>query len=198
MKYIYISTGCTFGNMFSVAFVSMVLPFLPMLPKQILLTNVISDVPYLSITSDNVDDSQIQNPGKWDISVIRKYMLIFGIHSSFFDGLTFLVLWFVLKADEATFQTGWFIESIMSELLILFIIRTHKKFYQSRPGKYLLIFALLSFAFTLALPYLPMASSLGLVPLDSLTLGLMLSIVALYILTGDFLKVWFFKKLVKH
>jgi Mg2+-importing ATPase len=198
LKYIYISTGCTFGNMFSVAFVSMVLPFLPMLPKQILLTNVISDVPYLSITSDNVDDSQIQTPGKWDISVIRKYMVIFGIHSSFFDGLTFLVLWFVLKADQATFHTGWFIESIMSELLILFIIRTHKKFYQSRPGKYLLIFALLSFAFTLALPYLPMASSLGLVPLDSLTLGLMLSIVALYILTGDFLKVWFFKKLVKN
>jgi Mg2+-importing ATPase len=197
LKYIYITTGCTVGNMFSVAFVSMVLPFLPMLPKQILLTNLISDVPYLSITSDNVDESAIKAPGKWNMAMIRQYMMVFGIHSSFFDGLTFLVLWFVLRANEATFQTSWFIESIMSELVILFVIRTNKRFYQSRPGKLLFLFSVLAVILTLALPYLSFGAVLGLVPLDFFTMVSMLGIVLLYALTGDYLKIWFFEHLSK-
>ena len=194
MKYLYISTGSTFGNMCSVAAASLVLPFLPMLPKQILLNNFITDFPFLTVTTDNVDQEQLKRPGKWNMKLIRNYMIVFGIHSSFFDILTFSTLYFVLKAQESEFQTGWFIESVLTELFILFIIRTHKKFFVSRPGRYLLIFSLLALIATIGLPYLPLAADIGLMPLPPTTLGAILLIVAAYIVTADWLKVWFFKK----
>ena len=195
LKYIFINTGSTFGNMFSVAIASLVLPFLPMLPKQILLTNFITDFPYLTIASDNVDEEQLERPGKWDLKFIRNYMLFFGIHSSFFDVLTFLTLLYVLKVKEGAFQTGWFIESILTELFILFIIRTHKNFFKSKPGKFLFILSIIGFILTIALPYIPfIASEVGLVPLPFFQIGAMLLIVILYIITADLLKVWFFKK----
>ncbi|MBK9735705.1 MAG: magnesium-translocating P-type ATPase [Saprospiraceae bacterium] len=194
LKYIYISTGSTFGNMFSVAFASLILPFLPMLPKQILLTNFISDFPYMMIASDNVDTEQLEKPGKWNLKVINKYMVIFGIHSSFFDVITFIVLLYVLKAPESAFQTAWFVESVLSELCILFIIRTHKNFFKSRPAKYLFIMSVVALILTIVLPYLPYADKIGLIPLSVTQLLSMLSIVMLYILTADLLKIWFFKK----
>lgn len=194
LKYIYISTGSTFGNMFSVAIASLLLPFLPMLPKQILLTNFITDFPYLTIASDNVDEEQLNRPGKWKLKIIRNYMVIFGIHSSFFDVITFLTLLYVLKVKETAFQTAWFVESILTELFILFIIRTHKKFFKSRPGKYLFILSIIGLAATLSLPYMPFAVHVGLSPLPLLNLGIMLAIVLVYIITADLLKVWFFKK----
>ena len=196
LKYIYISTGSTFGNMCSVAVASLILPFLPMLPKQILLTNFLTDFPYLTVASDNVDEDQLEKPGKWNLKLIRNYMVVFGIHSSLFDIITFLTLLFFLKANESLFQTGWFIESVLSELFILFIIRTHKNFFYSRPGKYLFLLSFLGLALTIGLPYMPFAGRLGLTPLPILYLGIMLSIVAAYILTADILKVWFFKKYV--
>lgn len=194
LKYIFINTGSTFGNMFSVAFASLILPFLPMLPKQILLTNFITDFPYLTIASDNVDEEQLEKPGKWDLKFIRRYMLIFGIHSSLFDILTFLILIYVLKVKESGFQTAWFVESIVSELFILFIIRTHKNFYKSKPGKYLFISSVFGLVLTVGLPYLPFANDIGLSPLPMLNLGVMLLIVFCYIITADLLKTWFFKK----
>lgn len=194
LKYIFINTGATFGNMFSVSVASLLLPFLPMLPKQILLTNFLTDFPYLAVASDNVDDEQISRPGKWDMTLIRRYMVYFGIHSSLFDILTFVVLLYYNKASESTFQTGWFIESILTELFILFVIRTQRSFIKSRPGKYLLLLSLLALVLTLALPYSFLATELGLVPLPMITLSLMLGIVLLYIATGDILKVWFFRK----
>ncbi|WP_018341940.1 magnesium-translocating P-type ATPase [Cytophaga aurantiaca] len=194
LKYIFINTGSTFGNMFSVAIASLLLPFLPMLPKQILLTNFITDFPYLTIASDNVDEEQLAKPGKWDLKFIRSYMVIFGIHSSIFDVITFITLLFVLKVKESAFQTGWFVESVLTELFILFIIRTHKNFFKSQPGKYLFLLSVLGLILTLGLPYMPFASDIGLAPLPMLNLGLMLFIVACYILTADLLKVWFFKK----
>ncbi|MEO7490931.1 MAG: magnesium-translocating P-type ATPase [Ferruginibacter sp.] len=195
LKYIFISTGSTFGNMSSVAVASLILPFLPMLPKQILLTNFITDFPYLTVASDNVDEEQLDKPGKWDIKLIRSYMIVFGIHSSVFDIITFLMLLYVLKVKESAFQTGWFIESVLSELFILFIIRTHKNFFKSLPGKYLFILSIVGFIFTIALPYLPFFSKeVGLVPLPFFQIGAMLLIVAVYIITADILKVWFFKK----
>jgi Mg2+-importing ATPase len=193
LKYILINTGSTFGNMFSVAAASLILTFLPMLPKQILLTNFITDFPYLSIASDNVDEEQIAMPGKWDLKLIRNYMIIFGIHSSLFDLITFLVLLYVLKAPEARFQTAWFVESVLTELFILFIIRTRKNFFKSKPGKYLILLSLLGTVLTLSLPYLPWASTLGLVPLPIMNIAVMLTIVTVYILSADILKVWFFK-----
>lgn len=194
LKYIFINTGSTFGNMFSVAIASLLLPFLPMLPKQILLTNFITDFPYLTIASDNVDQEQLARPGRWNIKMIRNYMIIFGIHSSLFDLMTFLTLLYVLKVKEAGFQTAWFVESILTELFILFIIRTHQSFLKSKPGIYLFWLSLLGLCLTIGLPYSPFAGEVGLAPLPPLNLLLMLGIVFLYITTADLLKVWFFKK----
>ena len=193
LKYIYISTGSTFGNMCSVAFASLLLPFLPMLPKQILLTNFITDFPYLTVASDNVDEEQLEKPGKWNLKLIRNYMVVFGIHSSVFDIITFLTLLYVLKVKESAFQTAWFVESILTELFILFIIRTHKNFFKSKPSKYLFILSFFGLTVTLLLPYMPFADKVGLSPLPMLNLGIMLAIVAAYIITADLLKVWFFK-----
>ncbi|MEO8712293.1 MAG: magnesium-translocating P-type ATPase [Parafilimonas sp.] len=194
LKYIYISTGSTFGNMCSVAVASLILPFLPMLPKQILLTNFLTDFPYLTVASDNVDEEQLEKPGKWNLKLIRNYMVVFGVHSSLFDLITFLVLLYVLKVKESGFQTGWFIESVLSELFILFIIRTHKNFFKSKPGSYLFLLSIIGFVITVALPYLPFAGKLGLVPLPFLNFVVIILIVLAYIITADILKVWFFKK----
>ena len=195
LKYIFINTGSTFGNMFSMAFASLLLPFLPMLPKQILLTNFITDFPYLSVASDNVDEEQLKKPGKWDLKFIRNYMIIFGIHSSIFDIITFLSLYFVLKVNESAFQTGWFVESILTELFILFIVRTHKNFFKSKPGKYLFILSILGLIITIGLPYSIINNKIGLVALPLNQLGIMVFIVASYIITADWLKVWYFKRL---
>jgi len=194
LKYIFINTGSTFGNMFSVAIASLLLPFLPMLPKQILLTNFITDFPYLTIASDNVDEEQLKRPGKWNLKFIRNYMIIFGIHSSIFDVITFLTLFYVLKVKESAFQTAWFVESILTELFILFIIRTHKNFFQSKPGSYLFLLSLVGLGLTLFLPYSFLAKEAGLVPLPLKNLGILFGIVLTYIISADLLKVWFFKK----
>lgn len=194
MKYLFISTGSTFGNMCSVAAASLVLPFLPMLPKQILLTNFLTDFPFLMVTTDNVDKEQIERPGKWNLKLIRSYMVVFGVHSSVFDLITFVTLYFLLKMKASEFQTGWFIESVLSELLIIFIIRTHKNFFKSRPSRYLFIFSVLALILTIGLPYFPFANDIGLTPLPLLNLSIMFLIVTTYILTADLLKVWFFKK----
>ncbi|MFN8357814.1 MAG: magnesium-translocating P-type ATPase [Spirosomataceae bacterium] len=194
LKYIFINTGATFGNMVSVAVASLLLPFLPMLPKQILLTNFITDFPYLSIASDNVDAEQTHRPGRWNLKMIRNYMIIFGVHSSLFDVITFVTLLYGLKASESGFQTGWFVESILTELFILFIIRTRKNFFKSQPGRYLTLLSGTGLLLTLGLPYLPFAHQVGLVPLPLQQLAILIGIVAGYIITADFLKVWFFRK----
>ena len=194
LKYIFINTGSTFGNMFSVAVASLILPFLPMLPKQILLTNFITDFPYLTVASDNVDQEQLDRPGKWNLRFIRNYMVVFGIHSSFFDVLTFVTLLYILKVKESAFQTGWFIESVLTELFILFIIRTRKSFFKSQPGTYLLLFSVIGLFLTILLPYLPFANEVGLIPLPLPVLGSMLLITAVYIITADLLKLWFFRR----
>ena len=194
LKYIFVNTGSTFGNMFSVAFASLLLPFLPMLPKQILLTNFITDLPYLSISADNVDSAQLRKPGKWNLKLIRNYMILFGLHSTIFDIVTFVVLLYVLKVKESTFQTGWFVESILTELLILFIMRTHRKFFKSKPGKYLIILSAFALLVTIVLPYLPIGQVVGLVPLPIYSLCCMLIIALVYIVTADMLKFWFFKQ----
>ena len=125
-------------------------------------------------------------------------MVVFGMHSSLFDIITFLMLLYVLKVKESSFQTGWFIESVLSELCILFIIRTHKNFFKSLPSKYLFILSIFGLVLTLALPYIPfIARETGLVPLPFFQIGAMLVIVIVYIITADLLKVWFFKHYAK-
>lgn len=194
LKYIFINTGSTFGNMFSVAIASLLLPFIPMLPKQILLTNFITDFPYLTIASDNVDQEQLNKPGKWNLKLIRNYMLVFGIHSSVFDVITFYIFLYVLKVRESAFQTAWFIESIVTELLILFIIRTYKSFIKSKPGKYLFVLSIIGFLITIYLPYSPFSDEIGLTQLPIINLATIIIIVIFYVITLDLLKISFFKK----
>jgi Mg2+-importing ATPase len=194
LKYIFINTGATFGNMFSVAGASILLPFLPMLPKQILLTNFLTDFPYMAIASDNVDDEQLQRPRRWNLKLIRNFMIIFGLHSSIFDFITFYVLYKYFHFKDAPFQSGWFVESVLTELFILFIIRTRKPFLRSRPGKWLIITSALAFLITVLLPVSPFAASLGLT-LEHLGEALAIALIVLvYIITADWLKLLFFKR----
>lgn len=195
MKYIFITTGATFGNMFSVAGASLLLPFLPMLPKQILLTNFITDFPFLSVSSDNVDQEELDKPLKWDLKLIRKFMIIFGLHSSVFDFLTFYSLYFYFKLKDSQFQTGWFLESVITELVILFIIRTKKPFLKSKPSRYLMIAGISSLLFTVWLPVSPFAQELGLEIAHTAQVLTITAILIAYIVTADILKIWFFKSL---
>ncbi|HEX2848396.1 MAG TPA: magnesium-translocating P-type ATPase [Chitinophagaceae bacterium] len=193
MKYIFINTGAIFGNMFSVACASLFLPFLPMLPKQILLTNLLSDLPYLGIASDQVDEGQLKKPGRWNLKMIRNFMIVFGLHSSIFDLITFYVLYVHLRLTGSFFQTGWFIESVITELLILYVIRTRKPVIKSRPGRVLLITTLFIMLVTILLPVSPFASLLSLsiahfqeaVDLFFILLG--------YLISADLLKMIFFR-----
>jgi Mg2+-importing ATPase len=194
IKYLYINTSATFGNMFSMAGASVILPFLPMLPQQILLANFVTDFPYMAIASDNVDKEQLNYPQKWNISQLRNFMIVFGIHSSLFDFITFYTLFKLREGNEQLFQTGWFLESVFTELLILFVVRTHKMLWRSMPGKGLIVLTLLAFIITIALPFSPFASALGfVVPPENLVVAIT-GIVLGYIVTADVLNLVFFKR----
>ncbi|MBI3511804.1 MAG: magnesium-translocating P-type ATPase [Bacteroidetes bacterium] len=197
LKYIFISTGATFGNMFSVAGASLLLPFLPMLPKQILLTNFLTDFPYLAVSDDNVDDSQIEKPSRWNLKTVRRFMIVFGLHSSVFDFLTFFYLYFTLHLKESGFQTGWFLESVITELVILFVIRSSRSFLKSKPSHLLILIAVLMAAFTMVLIYTPLAALFGLQSLPLAQLLMITGILFLYLVTADILKIFFFRYAMK-
>ena len=129
LKYVFMATSANFGNMFSMAGASLFLPFLPLLPKQILLTNLLTDFPEMTIATDNVDKELVEKPRKWDIKFIKRFMIIFGLLSSVFDYITFAVLLYILKAGPEVFRTGWFIESVLSASFVVFVIRTRKPFF---------------------------------------------------------------------
>ncbi|HEX2945206.1 MAG TPA: magnesium-translocating P-type ATPase [Clostridia bacterium] len=193
LKYVFMATSANFGNMFSMAGASLFLPFIPLLPKQILLTNLLTDFPEMAIASDNVDQELVMQPRRWNIKFIRKFMMTFGLISSIFDYLTFGILVFALKATDIQFRTGWFIESVVSAALIVLVIRTGKPFFKSVPGRYLMLATLLILAFTITLPYTPFAGILGLKPLPAWVLLIILAIVALYIVTAEAAKKLFYK-----
>ncbi|TLU81783.1 MAG: magnesium-translocating P-type ATPase [Chlorobium sp.] len=195
MKYVFMATSANFGNMFSMAGASLFLPFLPLLPKQILLTNLLTDFPEITISSDRVDAINIAQPHRWDISFIQRYMITFGILSSLFDFFTFGVLHYVLHAGEAQFQTGWFVESVISASLIVLVIRTRLPFFKSPPGRYLLTATLLVVMAVLALPFTPLAVMFGFAQLPLIFYGWMLLIVVLYIISAEVTKHFFYKRL---
>lgn len=197
MKYLFITTGATFGNMLTVAVASLVLPFLPMLPKQILLTNLISDLPFLAIAYDQVDATELKKPGRWNLGLVQRFMLVFGCHSAIFDLITFALLYKVLQLSGAAFQTGWFMESVVSEILILFVIRTQKPFYRSRPGVWLLRLAVLAILVTFLLPFTPFARSFGFAIEKSMHVFYIIGILLLYLVTAEWLKGWFFRHLAR-
>jgi Mg2+-importing ATPase len=175
LKYIHVTTSANFGNMFSMAGASLFLPFLPLLPMQILLTNFLTDVPAVTIASDAVDAEATARPRRWDVREIRNFMLVFGAVSSIFDYLTFGVLLIILHASPQEFRTGWFIESVITELLVLLIIRTQRPFFRSKIGRGLLVSTAIIAVLSLALPYLPFSPILG---FTSLSPGLLLALFA--------------------
>jgi Mg2+-importing ATPase len=194
LKYVFMATSANFGNMFSMAGVSLFIPFLPLLPKQILLTNLMTDFPEMTIATDSVDEQMIDYPRRWDIKAIRKFMVTFGLVSSVFDYLTFGLLLLVMHANEGQFRTGWFVESVISASLIVLVIRSRKPFFRSRPGKYLLIATLSIAVITLFLPVTPLGNIFGFSPLPFKTYLLLLLIVAFYILAAEITKKIFYKK----
>jgi len=193
LKYIFITTSANFGNMFSLAGISLLLPFFPLLPKQVLLLNFLSDIPALFIASDKVDDEMLQQPKKWNISLIRRFMFVFGTQSSVFDYLTFAALLLLFKVHESAFQTAWFIESVITEVLILLVIRTTRRAWRSRPSPWLLWTGVFVIAATISLPYWPFANLLGFVPLPPGLLAGMVGIAVLYALLSEYVKGRFFK-----
>jgi Mg2+-importing ATPase len=193
LKYVFMATSANFGNMFSVAGSSLFLPFLPLLPKQILLTNLLTDFPELTIATDRVDAEWVERPHRWDIAMIRKFMLVFGLVSSFFDYLTFAFLLYVLDAKTAEFRTGWFVESVVSAALIVLVIRTRRPFFTSLPSRPLLFATAAVVAGAVALPYLEVAEAFGFVPLPASFLGAVALIVAAYVATAELAKRWFYR-----
>ena len=194
LKYVFMATSANFGNMFSMAGASLFLPFLPLLPKQILLTNLMTDFPEMTIATDNVDKEMVNYPRRWDIKAIRKFMMTFGLISSVFDYLTFGLLLFIYKATPDIFRTGWFLESVISASMIVLVIRSRQPFFKSRPGKYLLMATFAVAVVTLLLPYSPLAGLFGFTPIP-LTLLLLLGIViVLYIILTELAKKIFYKR----
>jgi len=194
-KYVFMATSANFGNMFSMAGASLFLPFLPMLPSQILLTNLLTDFPEMTIATDRVDPELVEKPRRWDIKFIRNFMMTFGPVSSVFDFLTFGVLVFLLRAQPDLFRTGWFLESVISASVIVLVIRTRRPFYQSRPGKYLLIATLIIAGVTLLLPFSPLAGLFSFRPLPAPFFVALGAIVLLYIIAAEIVKRLFYKKI---
>ena len=194
LKYIYMTMSANFGNMFSMAGAALFLPFLPLLPKQILLNNFLTDFPAMAISTDEVDAELVQKPRTWDVKFIRDFMITFGIISSVFDFLTFAVLLYLLRATTEQFRTGWFVESVMTEVLIIVVMRTWKPFYKSLPGRTLTIAMLVVVLVTLALPYSPLSGPLGLVPLKPSWLLLLGLITVAYAVATELPKRLFYQR----
>jgi Mg2+-importing ATPase len=196
MKYIFMATSANFGNMFSMAGASLFLPFLPLLPKQILLTNLLQDFPEMTISSDRVDHINISSPQRWDMKFIKRFMLLFGLISSVFDYITFGVLMLIFKANEQTFQSGWFIESVISATLIVLAIRTRLTFFKSLPGKYLTIATAFVVLFVLTIPFItPLAKLFDFTILPWQFYLWLLIIVVTYIISSEIAKRWFYRKM---
>jgi P-type Mg2+ transporter len=194
LKYVFMATSANFGNMFSMAGASLFLPYLPLLPAQILLTNLMTDFPEMTIATDSVDSEMVDHPRRWDIVAIRKFMITFGLVSSVFDFLTFGALLLILHATQDQFRTGWFLESVISASLIVLVIRSRKPFFKSRPAKYLLIATLSTVAITVALPYTPLGEIFGFTQVPLSFLLLIAMIVVLYIISAEMVKAVFYKK----
>ena len=174
---------------------SLFLPFLPLLPTQILLINLLTDFPEMTIATDAVDREMVEKPRRWDIGFIRKFMLVFGITSSVFDYLTFGVLFLLLPGMTERFRTGWFVESVISASMIVLVIRSRKPFFRSTPGKYLLASTLLVGGLTLCFPFTSLAALFGFKPLPISVILIIIAIVGLYILTAEIIKKIFYKRI---
>ncbi|MEM3088187.1 MAG: magnesium-translocating P-type ATPase, partial [Candidatus Bathyarchaeia archaeon] len=195
MKYIMMGVSSNFGNMFSVAGASLFLPFLPMLPIQILLNNLLYEFSQSTITTDNVDLDYVEKPKRWDISFIKQFMITLGPISSIFDFLTFFIMLIIFKATESLFQTAWFMESLCTQTLVIFAIRTRQTpFYKSKPSRLLLLSNVIIVGLALMLPYTPLGDLFRFVdppPMFFLVLALL---IAAYLALTEGVKKWFYKR----
>jgi len=195
MKYVFTTTSASFGNVLSMAIASLVLPFLPLLAGQILLINFLTDFPATTIATDEVDPEQLERPHDWNIGFVRTFMIVFGSLSSIFDLLTFVVLPHATVADATAFRSGWFIESVATELAVLFVLRTRRPFFRSRPSLLLLGASVLLGLVTLAIPYSPLAPLLGLAGPPLALLGSLALITVAYVIANEIVKVPFYRRL---
>ncbi|WER50450.1 magnesium-translocating P-type ATPase [Cupriavidus sp. WKF15] len=194
MKYIMMGTSSNFGNMFSMAGASLVLPFLPMLPVQILLNNLLYDVSELPIPLDRVDDDYLSHPRHWDMNFIRNFMLIIGPVSSIFDFLTFYIMLTVFHAGERLFHTGWFIESMATQVLVIFIIRTRRNPFRSYPNPWLIACSLSVVAVAVLLPFTSAGVHLGFVAPPAFFFLILAAMLLFYLLAVEGMKQWFFRR----
>lgn len=193
IKYVLMTTSANLGNMISMAAASLFLPFLPMTAGQILLENLLSDVPAVGIADDNVDPELVDRPRRWDIKFIGRFMVEFGASSSVFDFLTFGALLKIFHAIPAVFQTAWFVESLLTELVVALVMRTIRPFFRSRPGTLLLKLTIVLIAVAFAIPYVPLSRVFGFVPLSGTILAAIVAITMLYVTTTELQKKLFFR-----
>ena len=188
MKYLLMETSSNFGTMMSMATATAFLPFHPMLPTQILLNGLLYNLTQLAIPTDRIDPPFVRKPRRWDIGIIRRFMLVLGPVSSLFDFLTFWILLALFQADEKLFHTGWFVESLATQTLVVFVIRTAGNPLRSRPSRALTATVLAVVAFAVALPYTPLAGPLGFVPLPAEYLALVALGTVLYLALAELAK----------
>jgi len=191
LKYVYMATSANFGNMFSMAGVSLFLPFLPLLPKQVLLTNFFSDLPEMALATDRVDPDRIEGPVKWDLPLIKRFMIVFGLLNSLADYLTFGFLLFWYHADTELFRSGWFVESVASAV---FVVLARHWIFGSRPGR-LLLFSVLAVGIGIFfLPFTSLGAFFGFAPVPLPLYGCIVGIIAVYLVAVEFAKHRFFKR----
>jgi Mg2+-importing ATPase len=189
LKYIYITTSANFGNMLSMAIAAPLLPFLPLLPKQILLNNFLSDLPMMTVAADDVDPEHGESPQRWDMAEVQRFMLVFGILSSVFDMLTFGLLLWLFGESAGAFQTGWFLVSLLSEVAVVLLLRTRRPVWSSRPGRLLLMSTIAVGSAALFLPYLDgLSAAFGFVPPSLPELLALLAIVVTYLSAAEWTK----------
>ncbi len=193
LKYVFMATSANFGNMFSMAGISLFIPFLPLLPSQILLTNLLTDFPEMTIATDRVDRELVNKPRRMDIKFIRNFMVVFGLLSSMFDYLTFGALLLLLHTQPEQFRTGWFIESTISASLVVLVVRTRQSIFNSKPGKYLFWATLATVATALIIPFTPLAPLLGFQALPLRFLLVLGAIIALYVIAAEAVKHIFYQ-----
>ena len=194
LKYIIMGTSSNFGNMFSMAAASLFLPFLPMLPTQILLNNLLYDTSQLSIPTDNVDPELLRHPRRWRVDFIRQFMLVMGPISSIYDFLTFGVLLWGFHAGEQLFHTGWFVESLATQTLVVFVIRTAGNPFRSRPSRTMLMGVTAIVLVGVTWPYTPLGPWLGFSPLPAPLLAALIGLTVTYLLLVQWVKSWFYRR----
>lgn len=198
IKYVMMGTSSNFGNMFSASAASVILPFLPMLPGQILLNNLLYDASQLVIPADRVDPEQLRAPSHWDIAAVRRFMLLFGPISSLFDFVTFGLMLFVFHAAAPEFRSGWFIESIATQTLIVFAIRTRRvPFLRSRPAPVLVATVLAAIVVGAVLPYTPVSALLGFTPLPAPFFLALVGMLIVYLVLVELAKLWYFRRVAE-